>query len=640
MLGARMMTALVLTLCLVIGGAATVLAVDQQWEEVTSGYAGIKTEWWSVPAIADLDDDGDLDMLLGNGREIAYYRNDGNAYAPQWTFVTGSYADIYIQNDCVAPALADVDADSDYDLIITACGGNVYLYRNEGTPQTPDWTFVTDSYVPVPLSGCSHIPTLADMDADGDLDFFLDSCDWIAHYFENTGTAANASYQLSIYDFVNTAVGLNWYGNYIATQDIDLDGDLDVLASDASGYLAFLRNTGNAVSPQWSLVTTQFPGLYTEHTLDMQYIFPFFADIDGDGQNEVVMGDVDGYLSLFENTSEPQVSVEASVNIQPETLNLCSKGRWITAVVMLPEGYDPSDVVPDSVHAGGVLADTVNIEGNTLVVKFPRRELLNNIRGAGNEADVSLHGVVGDAVFGGSDSLRLVSCNGGKSGNILIVSDDNAQGYYGEFKTDLETLEAMLSGYDYTVYKESEQGNPSLEYLQSFDLVIWTTGVVWGEAPDAGDRETLKQYVSQGGRLFLTSTWAAYDAYYADDDEFLTDVLHAEYTAWEDQLDMEVLDASHPVAAGFTQGEIIDFDYPLIYENDVVYPVNGGVSVFGRGPKSYDPEASMVIVYDSGDTRVVYVASPLYLIPSAERYLLTENIVEWLVSKQAGKGKK
>jgi hypothetical protein len=48
----------------------------------------------------------------------------------------------------------------------------------------------------------------------------------------------------------------------------------------------------------------------------------------------------------------------------------------------------------------------------------------------------------------------------------------------------------------------------------------------------------------------------------------------------------------------------------------------------------------MVIVYEGEGTRVVYVASPLYLIPSAERYLLTENIVEWLVGKQAGKSKK
>ena len=37
-------------------------------------------------------------------------------------------------------------------------------------------------------------------------------------------------------------------------------------------------------------------------------------------------------------------SIEATVDINPETLNLKSKGRWISCHIELPEGYDVSDV--------------------------------------------------------------------------------------------------------------------------------------------------------------------------------------------------------------------------------------------------------------------------------------------------------
>jgi hypothetical protein len=47
--------------------------------------------------------------------------------------------------------------------------------------------------------------------------------------------------------------------------------------------------------------------------------------------------------------------VEATIDIGPDTLNLKSKGKWITAYIELPEGYDVADIDATTV----LLNDTV-----------------------------------------------------------------------------------------------------------------------------------------------------------------------------------------------------------------------------------------------------------------------------------------
>jgi hypothetical protein len=294
----------VAVLCILSALALTggVVFAEESWQMIPepNSYSVITTDWWSVPSLVDIDADGDLDMFLGNGRTITQYRNDGTAQSASWTWITDDYAGVYISNDCVVPNFQDIDADGDYDLLISACGGNVYYYRNDGTPQSASWTLVTSNLVTVPLTGCSHVLTFADMDADNDLDMFLDSCDWIAHYFENQGSATNPNFVMTVYDYVYDAVGLQWYGDYIALKDFDADGDLDMLASDTSGYLAHLRNIGSASSPSWELVTTAFPNIMVNRS-NYGYIFPQFVDMDADGNDEVVMGDEAGYLTYYEN---------------------------------------------------------------------------------------------------------------------------------------------------------------------------------------------------------------------------------------------------------------------------------------------------------------------------------------------------
>ncbi len=123
-------------------------------------------------AWGDLDDDGRLDLFVGNFSHPPDYQDRPqflrNTGAPDWRFEDMSAdAGLAWQESFASPALADVDNDGDLDLYFSTVygGDHSVLYLNEG-----DWHFrdVTAS------AGIDAVKTYqaswADYDGDGDLD--------------------------------------------------------------------------------------------------------------------------------------------------------------------------------------------------------------------------------------------------------------------------------------------------------------------------------------------------------------------------------------------------------------------------------------------------------------------------------------
>ena len=115
-------------------------AVDPTYEFVTDDLAGVSTRDLVrvAPTFADLDGDGDNDMLVGeNNGIISYYENTAAA-GTMANFVL--VADTFMnQNFGVQPSplLYDVDGDNAYDLVVGQKNGNIHLYLNQGTVSNP-----------------------------------------------------------------------------------------------------------------------------------------------------------------------------------------------------------------------------------------------------------------------------------------------------------------------------------------------------------------------------------------------------------------------------------------------------------------------------------------------------------------------
>ena len=114
----------------------------------------------------------------------------------------------------------------------------------------------------------------------------------------------------------------------------------------------------------------------------------------------------------------PTPPIEAAVDIDPDTLNLKSKGRWITIYIELPYGCDVNDINTSSIllegaipaeHHPSEVGDYDNDGISDLMVKIDRSEV-ENILNVGESITLSVKGNLLDGtVFEGEDTIRVIN---------------------------------------------------------------------------------------------------------------------------------------------------------------------------------------------------------------------------------------
>lgn len=136
------------------------------------GLLPISGEFNYAPAVVDLDGDGLPDIVVGTWRDkLQWHRNTGTRTEPRWTLTDTALVTIPRGSNTV-PAFADIDGDGLVDLIIGTASGRMLLYRNTGTRSTPKFTLVTTSFQDIKV-GRRAAPVLVDMDGDGKPDLLV-----------------------------------------------------------------------------------------------------------------------------------------------------------------------------------------------------------------------------------------------------------------------------------------------------------------------------------------------------------------------------------------------------------------------------------------------------------------------------------
>lgn len=111
--------------------------------------------------------------------------------------------------------------------------------------------------------------------------------------------------------------------------------------------------------------------------------------------------------------------VEAIIDIDPDTLNLKSKGKWVTCYIELPEDYDVSDIDTSTVKLNYEDFDEISAELHPtevgdhdtdgipdLMVKFDRQELIAIL--SVGEAKLTITGEVNGSPFEGTDTINVI----------------------------------------------------------------------------------------------------------------------------------------------------------------------------------------------------------------------------------------
>lgn len=251
----------------------------------------------SIVKFWDMDDDGDLDMILGNKIEptnqktslMFVFENTGSATAPAFAYKeTLDLTSTYHQN----PAIADIDADGDLDFVIGKWNKEMALWRNDGTASEYVFTEVADVYQAL-TRGQNAAPALVDLDNDGDLDLVAGEASGSLNYWVNNGTPEEPAYELVSDTWLDIDIGRRSFPTFA---DLDGDGDQDMIVGSELEGLYFWENVG----------TAEVFDFEERGTLDIDtqaIAAPEFADIDGDGDLDLFIGGISGGIMFFRNTT-------------------------------------------------------------------------------------------------------------------------------------------------------------------------------------------------------------------------------------------------------------------------------------------------------------------------------------------------
>jgi len=221
-----------------------------------SPFAGIDVGSYAAPVLTDLDGDGLADLVVGTSTGKLMVLRGTDAGFAQLTGSANPFDGIDVGSHA-APAFADIDGDGDLDLVVGNTTGRLIGYAHTGAVKAatglPVYGLLAgaqDPFAGIDVGSRSR-PDFLDVDQDGDMDLFVANSVGGISGFVNAGTAfvpmsAQANPFAGLTGGRNSSLGFG---------DIDGDGKVDAVLGDMSGQMLLFANTTQSQQAAGLVVT-------------------------------------------------------------------------------------------------------------------------------------------------------------------------------------------------------------------------------------------------------------------------------------------------------------------------------------------------------------------------------------------------
>ena len=274
------------------------------------------------PKLFDFDNDGDLDLFVGEYYGyVIYYQKDATGYLAGDTLMTADSA-MHVMY-YAAPDIVDIDNDGDFDLIAGNYFGTLNVFFNDGSGNFTDGGYLQADGDILKIGYVSD-PEFADVDGDGDMDLILGGYiysggdyGWGVELYLNDGNN-NFTFDKKLF----YPVGEINNGTYASVKffDIDNDGDEDLFTGNInSNYIFEYTNYKNNLFFADTLRDSTGALISVSHLSD-----PEFADLDGDGNFDLYIGSRNGLIAFYKNYGDNKFMFEGNLTTDGNTIDVGS----------------------------------------------------------------------------------------------------------------------------------------------------------------------------------------------------------------------------------------------------------------------------------------------------------------------------
>jgi hypothetical protein len=265
----------------------------------------------------DINFDGNIDLIASNNSFVINGNNDykkNNWYYQKSTNGYSLVTKAFMQEDMIdigyaaAPALADIDGDGDEELIVGSgnqgSGAELVLYENDGDALSPMLVQKDTDYLNLSSASYEKIsPQFIDVNKNGRQDLLIKKItngQQLVDVYWHTNNTLNPFDPVNVSSIAIPVIGIHDNPYFYFSGD-----KLSILIGRSTGRLSKYINQGSVENAQWELIDDAFLGIIDDYK--SRNITVNIADMDGDGKEDMLRYDDSGMLRVYsdyKNTAE------------------------------------------------------------------------------------------------------------------------------------------------------------------------------------------------------------------------------------------------------------------------------------------------------------------------------------------------